>query len=134
MKSVFAILAVIFVSTLAQAKPVELKCRSIEGKSMLENLTLTMEPADTENGSVAPGYLRSQKIVVKYVDGSELTTKTVSMKQLGGDNILKGSFELGYDFGSANLLLVDDYDNSEIVAVVQVSTDGPITVETHRCK
>lgn len=134
MKSLLILLAASTFSSISHAQPIELKCRSVEGSTLFESLSITMARPDDQNGSIAPGEWKSQSVSFTYGAASERVTVKKPFRQLSGDNILKGQFEIGYDFGTANVLLVHDYDNKEVVAVFQVSTDGPITVETQRCK
>lgn len=130
----FMTVAVLFLAAVAQAKPVELKCRSVEGSTVLEAMTLTLEMPDDQNGTVAPGDWMSQTVTVKYGAGNDRVRLRAPMTLIDGSNLLRGGFRIGADFGSANMVLAHDYDNEEVVALLQVSTDGPITVETHRCK
>lgn len=135
MKSILFAIAMLLVSPIVNAKTVELQCSPVEaGGTMFESLKLKLQSPDDKGGSIAPGEWMSQKISLSYGSASDAVKLQVPMKQLDGENILKGGFEVGNDFGTANLLLVYDYDNENVVAVIQVSTDGPITVETQRCK
>ncbi len=132
MKSgVFALATLIALS--AQAAPVELSCRPIEtkwGEMLFKSMKLKMELPAT-NAS-APGDFKEQAITATFREFDRIVTKVAPFKLRGG--VLVGSVLYGEDFGAGNFSLFWDYDAKEVVAVITVSTDGPMTVDVQRCR
>ena len=126
--------AILFLGMVANADIETLKCVTKEdGSLLLKNLTIQMEKIDTK--SSAPVMLSGGvvKLTSKYEDGSQMISE-VTVKQHESNGSVSGSMEIGEDFGSADITLMHDYDKDEVVAIVQIATDGPITVNVYRCK
>jgi len=130
----FALLAII--STNAFAAPETLSCRSLDKMPEFELTAIKVELPNTEEAM--PGAWSSQTVELfwKSEDEQLNITDKVDMRltKLGYSDVLNGAFDIGEDFGGINMSLIYDYDNNEIVAILDISTDGPVTMNIYRCK
>ncbi len=120
-------------ATLSFAAPAQktLSCTALDANPFLKNVSITMTEADETKQY--PGVLSSQEITFSSEETSEMKLK-MKLKELGNTEALVGSFDIGSDFGSATLSLLDDADRDEVIALLDVSTDGPMQKDLYRCK
>ena len=133
MKAAVFVLASLIAGS-AFAAPTELTCRRIDpvnpnAEKIFGSLKLKMKLPDT--AMAAPGDLVKQKIDVTFQEGERIITKKTSFISRAG--VLSASILYGEDFGAGNFNLYWDYDAHEIVAVIVVSSDGPMNVDIQRC-
>jgi hypothetical protein len=124
----------LFTSFAAHAGAVNLTCRreassKTASEKLFNGLKLKMQLPDTT--SVAPGDFTTQKIAVTFEEGSQVVTRTKTFKV--ANDTLNASIAYGEDFGAGEFNLFWDYDAKEVVAVIVVSSDGPMNVDVQRC-
>jgi hypothetical protein len=113
----------------------QLTCQRVDkpnrgSEKIFDQLSMKIELPDVSKS--APGQLPSQKVALTFNEMGKVVTKTAKFRQRG--DALVGSVLYGEDFGAGNMSLFWDYDSKEVVAVIVVSSDGPMNVDLQRCK
>ena len=101
-------------------------------RAMFKNLKITLNLPDEE--VQAPGKMETQLVEVTSSYDKEKRKVKMSLVDLGQSELLSGAFDIGSDFGSVGLFLFDDYDKNQLVVILNIPTDGPITKEIYICK
>jgi len=129
--SVFSVLTVAASLSFAAGAQKTLSCTALDSDVFFKNVSIKMQTAD--KSSQYPGAVSSQVIGFSADDQKELKL-AMKLKDLGNTEALVGSFDIGSDFGSATVSLLDDADRDQVIALIDVSTDGPIQKDIYRCK
>jgi hypothetical protein len=119
-----------------------LACRPLETKhssKLFRDIKIALELPDLEKSM--NDEWTAQSVQFSWTEEKEAgkfgpAKENVGMKpaRLGATKALIGDFSLGGDFGTVNLSLFSDYDSDEVIAMLDIFSDGPNTKELYRCK